>query len=149
MSDDDSLGRECVVCLGATGAGKSSTVRVLTGDEGAEVGAGAESVTKGCQGGLLIINTVVRKHLCMYDILEFFCQLCPTLSSSYCFLCSSAVAVVDTPGWSDSRSADGDGDTFAEVLGFLRRRRLTRVRAVLWNVAPGVRATAEAERQAR
>ena len=80
MSDADSLGRECVVCLGATGAGKSSTVRVLTGDEGAEVGAGAESVTKGCQGGLFIINTVVRKHLCMFDIHGRV--LLPTLSPS-------------------------------------------------------------------
>ncbi len=62
---------------------------------------------------------------------------------------AQAMSWASTPGWSDSRAADGDGDTFAEVLGFLRRRRLTRVRAVLWNVAPGVRATAEAERQAR
>ncbi len=51
------------------------------------------------------------------------------------------VALVDTPGWSDSNRPDRAN--FASILRFLKDEGLTRLRAVIWNVTPEIRITRE------
>ena len=110
-SDKDN---SCIICVGSTGAGKSSTVTKYTGVV-TRSGSGTERVTRHC-------------HL-IRDIRD-----------------DQAPVWVDTVGWDDAEC--DDDDTFKDILRFINQYDITRVAAIIWNVAPNVRRDALLRKQA-
>jgi len=95
----------CIICVGSTGTGKSSTIAKYTGSR-TKSGSGAERVTKSCE-----------IHRCLQDDHE--------------------PVWVDTVGWDDAECEDDE--TFRDILRFIDKYNITKVKAVIWNISPNVR----------
>jgi len=105
----------CVLVVGTTGTGKTSTINIYTGND-LQVGEGAQSVT----GNTIAVED--RNH-------------------------SKAPKWIDNPGWSDS---DGRSDNlvFKELLSYMQKNTLSKVKAVIWCVVPQPRMDSTLQAQA-
>jgi len=112
--EEDSVG-SCVICVGSTGTGKSSTIAKYTGSK-TKSGSGFERVTKNCE-----------IHRCIQD--------------------DSSPVWVDTVGWDDAECEDDE--TFKDILRFIDKFNITKVKCVIWNISPNVRRDALLTGQAR
>lgn len=112
--EDDNAGT-CIICVGSTGTGKSSTIAKFTGSR-TKSGSGHERVTKSCE-----------IHRSLLD--------------------DSEPVWVDTVGWDDAECEDDE--TFKDILRFIDKYNITKVKAVIWNISPNVRRDALLTGQAR
>ena len=54
---------------------------------------------------------------------------------------------IDTVGWEDATF--DDGDTFRDIVGFLKSNGVTHIKAIIWCVIPNVRRDAALARQVK
>jgi GTP-binding protein EngB required for normal cell division len=112
----------CIICVGSTGAGKSSTITKLTGQH-VPSGNSTHRVTQRC--------TIYRSKL---EFEENIIQ-------------EKNVFLVDTVGWDDADC--DDDDTFKDILRFIESNSIVNVKAVIWSVIPSPRLTNELTIQAK
>ena len=105
--------RSCIICVGSTGAGKSSTVTKVTGVL-TRSGSGTDRVTRHCH--------IIRTPEPGGDVW------------------------VDTMGWDDAEVEDEE--TFKDILRFINKHDITRVRCIIWNILPNIRKDALLKKQA-
>ena len=106
---------QCVLVIGTTGTGKSSTISKCTGQD---VLVSSQS------------NSVTRK-----------CQIFPDLSNS----CQPVW--IDTVGYDDTSRID-DEESFKNVLKFIQKEKLLKIKAIIWTILPQERKDARLQRQA-
>ena len=119
--------KACVVCVGSTGTGKSSTIRKVT-RRAVSSGNGRDRVTVRCDKYTTNTSELSEDHLDKYK------QVCD-------------LVWVDTVGWDDADLEDDS--TFKQILGFINDNKLFKVKAIVWTVAPNVRKDALLVKQAR
>lgn len=122
VEEEDEDENCCVLCVGSTGTGKSSTIGKLTGQV-VPSGSSLGRVTLRCN--------IYRPKLEMEKLI---------LSGR------KNVYFIDTVGWDDA-DAD-DEDTFRYILGFLDANNVLRIKAVIWFVLPNIRRDALLVKQA-
>ena len=110
--------QECVIVVGTTGSGKSSTIAKFTGNTDIQVSSRPDSVTR-------------------------FCEIFKDLKTG-----DPAPVWIDTVGYDDSNAAMDDKESFQEVLKFIDANDLRSVRAIVWNVTSQERKDARLQRQA-
>ena len=99
----------CIICVGSTGAGKSSTITKLTGQH-VPSGNSAHRITQRC-------NIYRPKVELEKNVIQ-----------------EKKVFFVDTVGWDDAEC--DDDDTFKEILRFIESNSIVNIKAVLWSVIP-------------
>ena len=111
----------CVLVVGSTGTGKSSTITKLTGQD-VKASSSIRRVTQKC--------TLYR----------------PAYHSKSNIFEERNLFFVDTVGWEDANV--DDEDTFKDILKFIDANNIINIRAVIWTVSPNVRQDALLNRQA-
>ena len=112
----------CIICVGSTGAGKSSTITKLTGQH-VPSGNSTHRVTQRCN--------IYR----------------PKLEFEENIIQEKNVFLVDTVGWDDADC--DDDDTFKDILRFIESNSIVNVKAVIWSIIPSPRLTHELTIQAK
>ena len=125
MEGGDSLevigGKKCVICVGSTGAGKSTLIKKMTGEE-VKTSSGVESTT---------------------TMTELFKEKSwiPLSEEEYYYW-------VDTQGWEDSEG-EKDYYIFKNIFNFLKEEKMTEIQGIIWNVNSNEKASATLQRQAQ
>ena len=112
----------CIVCVGSTGAGKSSTISKLTGQH-VPSGTSTQRVTQKCN--------IYR----------------PKLELEKNVIQENNVFFVDTVGWDDAEC--DDDDTFKDILRYIEANNIINIKAVIWSVTPSTRVTRQLTNQAK
>ena len=112
----------CIICVGSTGAGKSSTITKLTGQR-VPSGNSTHRVTQKCN--------IYR----------------PKLEFEKNIMQENNVFFVDTVGWDDADY--DDEDTFKEILRYIESNSIFNVKAVMWSITPSPRVTNQLTNQAK
>ena len=116
--------KSCVICVGSTGTGKSTLVKIMTGAD-VETSARADSVTK--------TSTVYSKR-------RGFLSRDNKKPLQYW---------IDTQGWEDSDIEKQDNQIFKDIFQCLYDSEMTEISGIVWNINPNERATDTLQRQAR
>ena len=112
----------CIICVGSTGAGKSSTITKLTGQH-VPSGNSTHRVTQKCN--------IYR----------------PKLEFEKNIIQEKNVFFVDTVGWDDADC--DDDDTFKDILRYIESNNIVNIKAVIWSVIPSPRITSQLTNQAK
>ncbi len=110
---------ECIIVVGTTGTGKSSTIAKYTGQSGVRVSSRPESQTRHCE----------------------------VFRSARDDAADSQPVWIDTVGYDDTNRLS-DQSSFQEVLRFVDDHELRDVRAIVWTVMPQERRDARLQKQA-
>ena len=113
------LAKSCIICVGSTGTGKSTLIKMMTGQE-VESNSGAESVTT---------TSAVYKNKRQDGPRD---QLW-----------------LDTQGWEDSDIDKQDNQIFRDIFQCLYDEKITYISGIIWTINPNERATDTLQRQAR
>ena len=113
-------GKKCVICVGSTGAGKSTLIKKMTGAD-VVTSSGADSQTT---------KTEVFKER----------RWIPLSEEEYYYW-------IDTQGWEDA-GGEKDYYIFKNIFAFLKEEKMTEIQGIIWNVNPNERASATLQRQA-
>ena len=116
--------KSCVICVGSTGTGKSTLIKIMTGAD-VETSARADSVTK--------TSTVYSKR-------RGFLSRDNKKPLQYW---------IDTQGWEDSDIEKQDNQIFKDIFQCLYDSEMTEISGIVWNINPNERATDTLQRQAR
>ena len=116
--------KSCVICVGSTGTGKSTLIKIMTGAD-VETSSRADSVTK--------TSTVYSSKK-----MGFLSQ--DTKPLQYW---------IDTQGWEDSDIDKQDNQIFKDIFQCLWDNQMTEISGIVWNINPNERATDTLQRQAR
>ena len=115
--------KSCVICVGSTGTGKSTLIKIMTGAD-VETSSRADSVTK--------TSTVYSKKKGFLSKdkkpLQYW---------------------IDTQGWEDSDIEKQDNQIFKDIFQCLWDSEMTEISGIVWNINPNERATDTLQRQAR
>jgi len=111
--------RACIICVGSTGTGKSTLIKVMTGRD-VESNPGADSVTTK--------SSVYKKKKQFGPMNQLW---------------------VDTQGWEDSDIDKQDNQIFRDIFQCLVDENMTHISGIIWNINPNERATDTLQRQAR
>lgn len=111
----------CILCVGSTGTGKSSTIARLT-EQRVKASDSLRRVTQRCK----LYRPVFHSKNCIFEQRNIF--------------------VVDTVGWEDADS--DDDDSFKEILRFVNANNIVNIKAVIWTVNRSIRQDALLNRQA-
>ena len=115
--------KSCVICVGSTGTGKSTLIKIMTGAN-VETSSRADSVTK--------TSSVYSKRK------GFLSQDKKPLQYW-----------IDTQGWEDSDIEKQDNQIFKDIFQCLYDSEMTEISGIVWNINPNERATDTLQRQAR
>ena len=121
---EESPRKSCVICVGSTGTGKSTLIKIMTGAD-VETSSRADSVTKTSsiyskrRGFLSQDNKKPLQHW------------------------------IDTQGWEDSDIKKQDNQIFKDIFQCLYDSEMTEISGIVWNINPNERATDTLQRQAR
>ena len=115
--------KSCVICVGSTGTGKSTLIKIMTGAN-VETSSRADSVTK--------TSSVYSKKK------GFLSQDKKPLQYW-----------IDTQGWEDSDIEKQDNQIFKDIFQCLWDSEMTEISGIVWNINPNERATDTLQRQAR
>ena len=115
--------KSCVICVGSTGTGKSTLIKIMTGAD-VETSSRADSVTK--------TSSVYSKKR------GFLSQ--DKKPPQYW---------IDTQGWEDSDIEKQDNQIFKDIFQCLWDNEMTEISGIIWNINPNERATDTLQRQAR
>ena len=116
--------KSCVICVGSTGTGKSTLIKIMTGAD-VETSSRADSVTKR--------STVYSKSR------GFLSQDNKKPVQHW----------IDTQGWEDSDIEKQDNQIFKDIFQCLYDSEMTEISGIVWNINPNERATDTLQRQAR
>ena len=114
--------KSCVICVGSTGTGKSTLIKIMTGAD-VETSSRADSVTK--------TSTVYSKRRGFLSQDKSFQHW------------------IDTQGWEDSDIEKQDNQIFKDIFQCLYDSEMTEILGIVWNINPNERATDTLQRQAR
>ena len=116
--------KSCVICVGSTGTGKSTLIKIMTGAN-VETSSRADSVTK-----TSTVYTSKKRGFLSQDTkpLQYW---------------------IDTQGWEDSDIDKQDNQIFKDIFQCLWDNQMTEISGIVWNINPNERATDTLQRQAR